>query len=233
MPDAPGLELTLAEINRAEAGAVIDTSFDREQAALVVDAAKLIPVLRWLKETPGQEYTFLSSVHGVDYLPNTPRFAVHYELLNRERNERLRVKALLADPAAPLPTNGDGNLPAATIAPAPTGGIELSESEADSGEGSPGTPGDSRPGDPSPEAASHPSDGLPHIASCVDLFPTAEFQEREAYDFFGIVFDGHPDLRRILMPEDYVGWPQRRDFPVGGEPVIFTKDEVASPGWWQ
>ena len=231
MPDAPGLELILAEINRAEAGAVIDTSFDREQAALVVDAAKVIPVLKWLKETPGQEYTFLSSVHGVDYLPNTPRFAVHYELLNRERYERLRIKALLANPAAPLPTS-EPEL-ATSIAPAPTGGIELSESEADSGEGSPGTPGDSRPGDPSPEAASQPSDGLPHIASCVDLFPTAEFQEREVYDFFGIVFDGHPDLRRILMPEDYVGWPQRRDFPVGGEPVIFTKDEVASPGWWQ
>ena len=60
---------------------------------------------------------------------------------------------------------------------------------------------------------------LPEIDSCVELFPTAEFQEREAYDFFGIVFSGHPDLTRILLPDDYVGWPQRRDFPVGGEPV--------------
>ena len=54
------------------------------------------------------------------------------------------------------------------------------------------------------------------------LFPTANFQEREAFDFFGIVFTGHPELTRILLPEDYVGWPQRRDFPVGGEPVTFT-----------
>ena len=71
---------------------------------------------------------------------------------------------------------------------------------------------------------------LPEIDSVMDLFPTAEFQEREVYDFFGIVFRGHPDLRRILMPEDYVGWPQRRDFPIGGDPVIFTNTEDSVPG---
>jgi NADH-quinone oxidoreductase subunit C len=74
---------------------------------------------------------------------------------------------------------------------------------------------------------------LPEIDSCCELFPTAEFQEREAYDFFGIVFRGHPDLRRILMPEDYVGWPQRRDFPIGGEPVLFTHNEVEVPRWFE
>jgi NADH-quinone oxidoreductase subunit C len=57
-------------------------------------------------------------------------------------------------------------------------------------------------------------------------WPTADHQEREVYDMFGVVFDGHPDLRRILMPEDYEGHPQRRDFPIGGEPVIFTRDEA-------
>ena len=69
------------------------------------------------------------------------------------------------------------------------------------------------------------SGSLPEIDSCVELFPTANFQEREVFDFFGIVFRGHPDMTRILMPEDYVGYPQRRDFPVGGEPVTFTYNE--------
>ena len=70
----------------------------------------------------------------------------------------------------------------------------------------------------------------PRIESVVELFPGADFPEREVYDMFGVVFQGHPDLRRILMPEDYEGFPQRRDFPVGGEPVLFTFNEEQSYG---
>jgi len=66
----------------------------------------------------------------------------------------------------------------------------------------------------------------PEVDSVTDAWPTANHQEREIYDMFGVVFRGHPDLRRILMPEDYEGHPQRRDFPIGGEPVIFTYDEA-------
>ncbi len=70
----------------------------------------------------------------------------------------------------------------------------------------------------------------PQIDSVVDIFPGADFPEREVYDMFGVVFEGHPDLRRILMPEDYEGFPQRRDFPVGGEPVLFTYNEEQNYG---
>jgi NADH-quinone oxidoreductase subunit C len=70
------------------------------------------------------------------------------------------------------------------------------------------------------------------LPSVVDLYPGADFQEREVYDMFGVVFEGHPDLRRILMPEDYVGHPQRRDFPMGGEPVLFTFNEHKYPRWY-
>jgi NADH-quinone oxidoreductase subunit C len=178
MPDAPGLELIAQAIEEGRAKTVIETSVEHGAATLVIDPEGVLHTLGWLRDTEGQDYRFLSSVHAADYLPATPRFAVHYELLCRERVERIRIKALLADPAV------DG-------------------------------------------------EALPHIDSCVELFPTAEFQEREAYDFFGIVFRGHPDLRRILMPEDYVGWPQRRDFPIGGEPVLFTHNEIETPRWFE
>jgi len=73
----------------------------------------------------------------------------------------------------------------------------------------------------------------PHVPSVTPGWSTANHQEREIYDMFGVVFDGHPDLRRILMPEDYEGHPQRRDFPIGGEPVLFTIDEAEGTAYTQ
>ena len=70
----------------------------------------------------------------------------------------------------------------------------------------------------------------PNVPSVMEAWPTADHQEREVYDMFGVIFDDHPDLRRILMPEDYEGFPQRRDFPMGGEPVLFTYNEPKVPG---
>jgi NADH-quinone oxidoreductase subunit C len=166
VPDATELELTAQELRDRDGDSVLDTEFHRGRAVLVVDPPKIKAVLAHLD---GKGYTFLASLHGVDYYPDEPRLGVLYELLDMKRVDRISVKAR-------VPTDA------------------------------------------------------PHIDSVVELFPGADFPEREVYDMFGVVFDGHPDMRRILMPEDYEGFPQRRDFPVGGEPVLFTFNEETSYG---
>jgi len=69
----------------------------------------------------------------------------------------------------------------------------------------------------------------PHLQSVVEVYPTADFQEREAWDMFGIIFDGHPALTRILMPDDWDGHPQRKDYPLGGIPVEYKGAEIPPP----
>jgi NADH-quinone oxidoreductase subunit C len=167
VPDATGLELIGQELG----GAVLDTVFFRNRGTLVIEPGSVRQVLAHLRE---QGYTFMASLHGVDYYPQEPRLGVIYELLDMSRVDRISVKLRVA----------------------------TQEPEVDSA--LPDLPGD--PG-----------------------WPTAVHQERELYDMFGVVFRGHPDLRRILMPEDYEGHPQRRDFPVGGEPVFFTYNDPQRP----
>ena len=165
MPDATGLELIAQELGDP----VIDTSYFRDKAALVVKPEAIVEVLEHLR---GKGFRALMSVHGLDYYPEEPRLGVQYELLDMTEVDRITVKLR-------VPTDH------------------------------------------------------PHVASVTPTWPTANHQEREVYDMFGVVFDGHPDLRRILMPEDYEGFPQRRDFPVGGEPVLFTKDAAHGEDYTQ
>ena len=170
--DATGLELVAQRVRDGIGeDSVTGTTFFREQATLEVAPASVRDVLTHLKEEDDEPWDFLSSVHGCDYLPDEPRFGVHYQLLSMDRQDRMNVKTWvgLDDPTVP---------------------------------------------------------------SVIELFPTADHQEREVYDMFGVVFAGHPDLRRILMPEDYEGYPQRRDFPMGGEPVLFTYNEKKLPNWY-
>ena len=166
MPDATELELTAQELRNAHSESIVDTEFHRDRATLVANPQSITQVLNHLKS---KGYTFLASLHGVDYYPHEPRLGVLYELLDMRRVDRITVKARV-------------------------------------------------------------STDEPNIPTATGLFAGADFQEREVYDMFGVNFDGHPDMRRILMPEDYEGFPQRRDFPVGGEPVLFTYNEEQNYG---
>lgn len=72
-------------------------------------------------------------------------------------------------------------------------------------------------------------DADPHIPSAVEIYPATNWHERETWDMFGIVFDGHPALTRILMPDDWPGHPQRKDYPLGGIPVEYKGGTVPPP----
>jgi NADH-quinone oxidoreductase subunit C len=72
-------------------------------------------------------------------------------------------------------------------------------------------------------------DDDPHIPSVVSIYPTADWHERETWDFFGVIFDGHPALTRIMMPDDWPGHPQRKDYPLGGIPVEYKGGTIAPP----
>jgi NADH-quinone oxidoreductase subunit C len=169
VPDATGLELLAQELAEQDAEGVLGTVFFRNRATLLVSPRYVPGALDYLR---GRGYSFLASVHGVDYFPEEPRLGVHYELLDMKEVDRVTVKTRVHTERAQVP-------------------------------------------------------------SISNEWPTANHQEREVYDMFGVEFTGHPDLRRILMPEDYEGHPQRRDFPIGGEPVLFTNNERTSPGWWK
>ena len=69
----------------------------------------------------------------------------------------------------------------------------------------------------------------PHLPSLFSVYPTTDWHERETYDFFGIIFDGHPALTRIEMPDDWVGHPQRKDYPLGGVPVEYHGAQIPPP----
>jgi NADH-quinone oxidoreductase subunit C len=161
VPDATGLELVAQELSSDLPDAILGTEFHRGRAVLLVAPQRAHGVLERLR---ARGYSFLASLHGVDYWPEEPRLGVLYELLDMEAVDRISVK------------------------------VRVGAEEA-------------------------------QLASVTDIWPGADFPEREVFDMFGVRFEGHPDLRRILMPEDYEGHPQRRDFPVGGEPVLFTFNE--------
>lgn len=140
----------------------------RDELTLIVKAAKIIEVGKFLRDAEGLKFNLLSDITAIDYYPAEPRFALAYHLYSMAFNRRVRVKVMWSDGDDPVP-------------------------------------------------------------SVTGLWPSANWEEREAYDLMGILFAGHPDLRRVLMPDDWQGHPQRKDYPLGYETVQFSfnYDEIA------
>jgi NADH-quinone oxidoreductase subunit C len=132
--------------------AILSTHADLGDATAVVDRARILDVLRLLRDESDLAFEMLSDVTAVDYLPRTPRFEVVYHLYSVAKNHRLRVKA----------------------------GVPEQE---------------------------------PRIASCIELYASANWMEREVFDMYGIRFEGHPDLRRLLLYDEFEGHPLRKDYP--------------------
>jgi NADH-quinone oxidoreductase subunit C len=151
--------------------AVLDVVQFRDETTLVIHPKEIVNVCRYLRDTNGLIYNFMSDISSVDYYPdyNRPgRFGVCYHLLSMLYNRRVRLKVYLPEDEPVVPT-------------------------------------------------------------VTGVWQVANWLEREIYDMMGIIFDGHPDLRRVLLPEDWDGHPARRDAPLGYETVMFSfnADEIS------
>jgi len=129
----------------------------RGDTTLVVRPERLVEICLALRDDPETSFRYLSMIAGMDYLPQSPRFGLVYNLYSHQFHNRITLKTLLADDAAPVAN------------------------------------------------------------SVTSVWSTANWHEREVYDMMGIRFQGHPDLRRLLMPSDWVGHPQRKDYPLRGQ----------------
>lgn len=128
-----------------------------------VHAARIVQVLKFLRDDSRCRFIELIDLAGVDYPERTRRFDVVYHLLSLHNNQRIRIKT------------------------------EVGEDET--------------------------------IPSVVDVFPCADWYEREAFDMYGIIFSGHPDLRRILTDYGFEGFPLRKDFPLTGHVEVRYDDQ--------
>jgi NADH-quinone oxidoreductase subunit C len=145
-------------------GAVQQISFWVGDWTVIVDAARLLDVARYLRDAPDGRFEFLSDLTASDWPPRPKRFDVIYNLYSITLRHRIRIKVRAAE-AEPVP-------------------------------------------------------------SMTAVWPSANWLEREVFDMFGIRFDGHPNLRRILMPDDWQGYPERKDYPLEGPGELLIENPV-------
>jgi NADH-quinone oxidoreductase subunit C len=163
----------VSAVRSALGDALLDTHTFAGETTLIVEPSALVRVARFLRDTSGLVYNYLSDISAVDYYPETRgpngegRFGVSYHLYSMLYNRRIRIKVFLPEDEPVVPT--------LTV-----------------------------------------------------VWQSANWLEREIIDMMGITFEGHPDPRRLLMPEDWDGHPHRRDYPLGYETIMFSfnKDEI-------
>jgi NADH-quinone oxidoreductase subunit C len=184
----------LAEaVNRALPGAVVDHADGVDMPTLVVKPDRLVDVCRELRDAHGKN--FLSAVSAVDFLGYGEEVAGYF---GTERGRDLNAVGTWGAPltARPPETRFCVTYHVARVA-GDGGGPERVRVQVFVDDGEP-------------------------VPTVVGVWPTADWHEREQYDLMGIPFAGHPNLRRLLMPQDWDGHPLRKDYPIGGEPVQFS-----------
>ncbi len=154
----------IAALQAALPGSVTHISYWVGDWTIVVPAARILEIARYLRESPEAAFDLCSDVTATDWPPRAERFDLVYCLYSIRHRHRLRVKARVAD-----------NQPIASVTP---------------------------------------------------VWPSSNWLEREVFDMFGIEFTGHPDLRRILMPDDWQGYPQRKDYPLEGPGELLMENPI-------
>ena len=136
---------------------IVEAVEHRGDTTVIVKPGRIQDIGRFLRDDETVSFKYLSMIAGLDYAPQSPRFAVAYNLYSHKNHDRLTLKVFLE------------------------------------------------------------SDTNPAIDSVVSVWSTAEWHEREAFDLFGIKFKGHPNLKRILLPQDWSGYPLRKEYPTRGK----------------
>jgi NADH-quinone oxidoreductase subunit C len=188
-------------VSYARVPGLVETKEAHGETTLVVDPARLVEACIHLRDELG--FRFLSDISAADYLGWGERTAAGYFGTASGRDINSPGSQALARVPAPKPKRFAMNYHL----------LRLGH------EAPPGSPSDLRV-----RVQVWLDDGET-VPSVVPVWPTADWHEREAWDLMGIRAEGHPSLKRILLEDDWVGHPLRKDYPIGGEPVRFSGEE--------
>ena len=164
-----------------------------DMPALTVKKEHLVEVCRLLRDQHGKN--FLSAVSAVDYLGYGEPVAGYF---GTERGRDINA-------------TGSWGAPETSTPPEKRFGVVYHLAHYGAGGGAPDR-----------VRLTVALDDGEAVPSVVEIWPTADWHEREQFDMMGIEFAGHPNLKRLIMPSDWAGHPLRKDYPIGGEPVQFT-----------